>query len=132
MPRRRLGPLALLLALLLPGLGGSWLSLGHPCPSAVAAAPAQVDHGHGASHHEGHAPHDTEPAGHHGNHCECLGACHAGPGLLVPSAPELAAVAEQHHPVVPRSRQAAWFSPHVPLDLLPPPTAPPVVVPRVA
>lgn len=132
MPRRCLGPLALLLAILLPGLGGSWLSLGHPCPTSVAATPAPMNHGPDASHHDHGAPHDTQSAGHHGSHCDCLGACQAGPVLLVPAAPELAAAGEQHHPAAPRPRQVAWFPPHVPLDLLPPPTAPPVVAPRVA
>ncbi len=119
--RTRLAPLALLCALLLPGLGGSWLRMGHACP--VAQAPAS-DAGamHGDSHGDHGASHETG----HGAQCHCVGACHAAAISILSSAAEAPRPAVSVSPVHAVEATVAWFPAHCPLDLLPLPTAPPI------
>jgi hypothetical protein len=76
---RRCRNLALTLLLAAPGLGGTWLSVAHPCP-VDAPWLAQVGHGdHGAqtSHGHGNAPADSSTS------CNCVGACHSGAAALI-------------------------------------------------
>lgn len=119
--RTRLAPLALLFALLLPGLGGSWLRMGHSCPVAEALAP-DAGAGHGSPHGEHGSSHDAG----HGAECHCVGACHA------PAVSVLSGAAETPQPAVSITAvhavdaTVAWLPAHRPLDLLPLPTAPPV------
>ncbi len=79
---RRCRALALALLLAAPGLGGTWLSLAHPCPVDMPWL-AQTDHGvHGAQASHGHG---DAPAG-SSSSCSCVGACHGG-GLALISVP---------------------------------------------
>lgn len=129
MPRTRLAPLAVLLALLLPGLGGSWLSLGHPCPAAEALAASGNDAGGASAEHAGHhGPESPAPdaPGHHDGHCDCLGACQGGAVPLAPRGLALATAQHTYARVTPAAGWTTWFPLHTPLDLLPLPTAPPV------
>lgn len=109
--------LAALMLIASPALGGQVLPLIHPC--AVETAQTAGHHGgqHGADHQES-APADQ---------CTCLGSCSVSALATVAPASIVATT------VVPRPKAAApqWpddVSQAVgrPLDLLPPPTAPPL------
>lgn len=126
MSRPRRAPLALLLALLLPGVGGSWLALAHPCPAALAVTGGGQHEVPAAAGHHGHDGSHSAPAqGEHGTHCQCLGACQGGAVPLAPAATELASIQQAYVPVAIARGATTWFAPHTPLDFLPPPTAPP-------
>lgn len=100
-----------------PAIGGQVLPMLHPCPVAEEGA------GH---EHAGHGGHDVPSQD--AEHCICIGSCAAAATVAVPDAmtvvvqpqlPEEAKVA----PVGSRDTAPAH---HPPLDLLPPPTAPPL------
>jgi hypothetical protein len=69
--------LALTLLLAAPGLGGTWLSVVHPCPvdTPWLAQAGHGDHGAQSSHEHGSGPGDSS--------CSCVGACHNGAAALV-------------------------------------------------
>src|SRR5918994_7224625 len=85
---RKCRTLALTLLLAAPGLGGTWLSVAHPCP-VDAPWLAQVGHGdHGpqTSHDHGNAPAGSSSS------CNCVGACQSGAAALVSISAEPAAI----------------------------------------
>ena len=71
--------LALTLLLAAPGLGGTWLSVAHPCPvdAPWLAQASHTDHGAQASHGHGNAPADSSSS------CHCVGVCQSGAAALV-------------------------------------------------
>lgn len=71
--------LALTLLLAAPGLGGTWLSVAHPCPvDAPWLAPGgHGDHAAQTSHGHGDAPADSASS------CNCVGACQSGSAALI-------------------------------------------------
>jgi hypothetical protein len=75
---RRCRILALTLLLAAPGLGGTWLSVVHPCPvdAPWLAQAGHGDHGAQSSHEHGSTPADSSS-------CNCVGACHNGAAALV-------------------------------------------------
>lgn len=115
--------LAALLLFASPAISGQLAPLLHPCTAIESGV---------AGHHGGHAGHgdpgattEDSETGH--EICTCLGACNtAAADTAVP----LATIAPQHVPaprVAPRVvRSDAWLVVDRPLDLLPPPTAPPL------
>ncbi len=135
MPRRT-GPvtrlLALLAALLVPGLGGAWLQLGHPCPAtetrtvAVHAGPGGHHPGAAHAHGTGHERHESPPHQHEGATCTCVGACHHAPALLPSADPVGLAVAAAAPARTAPPLAASWLPHGHPFDLLPPATAPPL------
>lgn len=120
MLRSRLAALFLLLAS--PALGGTVLSVAHPCPvdAPWRVAPAGATHEHSGHHGQSHAP------GHQSGHtCTCPGACAAGVSVATPTpvdgrqvvlSPLVLIRAAPHQPVLTSRSQAR---------LLPPSTAPP-------
>src|SRR5688500_2837376 len=78
---RRCRALALTLLLAAPGLGGTWLSLAHPCPVDMPwlAGAGHGDHGPQASHGQGDAPEGSSSS------CSCVGACQGGTAGLIQS-----------------------------------------------
>lgn len=76
---RRCHFLALTLLLAAPGLGGTWLSLAHPCPVDMPWLAGSGHGGHGAqtSHGQGDVPPGDTPAD-SGSSCNCVGACQSG------------------------------------------------------
>ena len=113
---RRARSVALALLLMSPGLGGMAVQAFHPCPSHLVMQPGGMHHAGGDSHQ---APND----GH--SYCHCIGSCAAtavqsSPGdgrmLVLASAPTITLVTDAcESPVT-----------QLPLDLLPPSTAPPL------
>lgn len=81
---RRCRFLVLTLLLAAPGLGGTWLSLAHPCPVDMPwlAGSGHGGHGAGTSHSHGNAPQGDAPQGDapadSGSSCNCVGACQSG------------------------------------------------------
>ena len=76
---RQCRALALTLLLAAPGLGGTWLSLAHPCPVDMPwLAEAHSDHSGQGSH--GHS--DTSSGS--TNSCNCVGACQSAAATLAP------------------------------------------------
>jgi hypothetical protein len=75
---RQCRTLAIALLLAAPGLGGTWLSVVHPCPvDAPWLAPVgHHDHGAQTSHGHGDAPANSSS-------CHCVGACHSGAAALI-------------------------------------------------
>ncbi|HET7601810.1 MAG TPA: hypothetical protein VFK36_02260 [Gemmatimonadales bacterium] len=113
---RRARSVALALLLMSPGLGGMAVQAFHPCPSHVVM---QAD----GMHHAGGDSHDTPSSGH--SYCHCIGACAAAAVLASPRDGRLLAVM----PAAPVTHVAdAVELPlrQLPLDLLPPSTAPPL------
>jgi hypothetical protein len=126
--RRLARQLALPLMLLLPGLGGAWLQLVHPCPERHGAAPrpvAAAGHDDAHAHHEGHhapAPGDDQDASH--ERCACVAACgQAGITALPLAAPALQVAERAIEPAVPVVPE--WLPVFTPRDFLPLATAPP-------
>jgi hypothetical protein len=76
---RQCRALALTLLLAAPGLGGTWLTLAHPCPVDMPWLAQGDHHDHQAqtSHSHGDAPEGSAPS------CNCVGACHSGAATLV-------------------------------------------------
>ncbi|MEO8480385.1 MAG: hypothetical protein ABI542_12235 [Gemmatimonadota bacterium] len=114
--------LAALLLLASPAMGGLVLPVLHPCQAEQATDQAPTGH-HGQSGHEGH--HDQGSSGTHP--CTCVGSCHvpaldAGPRITGPVAVVTPVVV--HRPQLSPNTQAPQI--RVPLDLLPPYTAPPI------
>jgi hypothetical protein len=113
---RRARSVALALLLMSPGLGGMAVQAFHPCPSHMVMQGAGMHHAAGDSH-------QTPDGGH--TYCHCIGSCAAtavqtspadGRLLVLAAAPIRILVAEAaEHPVA-----------QLPLDLLPPSTAPPL------
>ena len=85
---RRCRILALTLLLAAPGLGGTWLSVAHPCPVDLPwlAGAGHGDHGAQTSHGHGDAPADSSTS------CNCVGTCQSGAAALVSIATAPAAV----------------------------------------
>ena len=121
--RCRIPALTLLLAA--PGLGGTWLSVAHPCPVDLPwLAPAgHAEHGaEGArgTHAHGGAPAEAPST------CNCVGACQGGSAALIslPAGPVAL--------VAPGGWNSSASAPHLeaPLQLRPhrqpPATAPPL------
>jgi hypothetical protein len=83
---RQCRALAVTLLLAAPGLGGTWLSLAHPCPVDMPwlAAGEHADHGAQSSH-----GHDDAP-GSSSSSCSCVGACHGASAALTARAVEAA------------------------------------------
>src|SRR5918997_2176904 len=81
---RQCRALAVTLLLAAPGLGGTWVSLAHPCPVDMPwlAAAEHADHGAQTSH--GHD--DTH--GSSSSSCSCVGACQGGSAALTAPAAE--------------------------------------------
>jgi hypothetical protein len=71
--------LALTLLLAAPGLGGTWLSVAHPCPvdAPWLAQSGHGDHGAQTSHDHGDAPAGSSSS------CNCVGACQSGAATVV-------------------------------------------------
>src|SRR5919109_3342794 len=88
---RRCRALALTLVLASPGLGGTWLSLVHPCPVDMPwlAAEGHLSHGAQAAHGHGDAPAGSSSS------CSCVGACQGGSVTLtsISSGPVVAVAA---------------------------------------
>jgi hypothetical protein len=113
---RRARSVALVLLLVSPGLGGMVVQAFHPCPSHVAMQGAGMQHAGGDSHH---AP----DSGH--SYCHCIGSCAATAVQASPADGRMLAVAAVPARIVVAGadeRPAA----QLPLDLLPPSTAPPL------
>lgn len=113
---RRARSVALALLLMSPGLGGMAVQAFHPCPSHMVM---QGD----AMHHAGGDSHDVPSSGH--TYCHCIGSCAAaavqasprdGRMLAVVAAPQRTLAAEA----------VKLPAPQLPLELLPPSTAPPL------
>jgi hypothetical protein len=113
---RRARSVALALLLMSPGLGGMAVQAFHPCPSHLVMQPGGMHHAGGDSHQ---APDNAH------TYCHCIGSCaatavQASPGdgrmLALVSAPHVILVVDA------AERPAA----QLPLDLLPPSTAPPL------
>jgi hypothetical protein len=125
--RRLARQLALPLMLLLPGLGGAWLQLVHPCPERHGAAPqaaAVAGHDDPHAHHEGH--HAPEPGSEDASHerCTCVATCGQAGITVVPLAVPALQVAERSiDTLVPAVAQ--WPPVFTPRDFLPLATAPP-------
>ncbi len=117
--------LAALLLVLSPALAGQLAPLLHPCGAASVGAVATHDGQSGHASHTGHTTGgDSESADH--DVCTCLGSC-TSPAINT-AAPTTTVVA-QVAPGIDRSpvllRTDADLVGDRPLDLLPPPTAPP-------
>lgn len=114
--------LAAVLLLASPALGGLVLPVLHPCQAEQATEQMPAGH-HGQSGHGGH--HDQDHSG--TPQCTCVGSCHvpaldAAPRITGPVAVITPVTA--HRPQLSPSTQAPLI--RVPLDLLPPYTAPPI------
>lgn len=119
--------LAALLLIASPAFGGQLLAVAHPCPVAaaipVSAQPADAeaaDHQHhdtdqGAQDHSGPE---------HGD-CACIGTCQAALGQLASPNPVVIAVVTPQVAAAPLGGSYAAPPIGVPLDRLPPKTAPP-------
>jgi hypothetical protein len=78
---RQCRALTLTLLLAAPGLGGTWLSLAHPCPVDMPwLAEAHSDHTGQSSHGHG----DTSAGS--TTSCNCVGACQSAAATLAPVA----------------------------------------------
>lgn len=119
---RRCRVLALTLLLAAPGLGGTWLSLAHPCPvdTPWLAQEAHSDHGAQPSHGHGDAPASSTSS------CSCVGTCQSGaPALVTISAGPTAEVVAAGWTTSPAT--ADFATPDQPrLRRHPPATAPPL------
>lgn len=120
---RRTKAVALALLLMSPGMGGMAVQALHPCPAHTPMADAGMHHP--AGHHHDGAPGSEAPT------CHCISSCAT---TASPSSPTdgriLAAVAAVVVSEAPRSvLQAPW---QLPLDLLPPSTAPPLTTLQLA
>jgi hypothetical protein len=119
---RQYRALALTLLLVAPGLGGTWLSLAHPCPVDMPwlAGDGHSDHGAQASHGHEDAPHSSSSS------CSCVGACQSGTAALTHSpvrpALTLAAIGWNTSPAAPDTDAPVENNPH----RQPPATAPPL------
>jgi hypothetical protein len=76
---RRCRALAVTLLLAAPGLGGTWLSVAHPCPVDMPWLAAEGHEGHGPQTSHGHsdAPDGSSTS------CSCVGACQGGTAALI-------------------------------------------------
>jgi hypothetical protein len=76
---RQCRALALTILLAAPGLGGTWLSLAHPCPVDMPWLAQSGHSGHGAqdSHGHGDVPADSTTS------CNCVGACQSASAALI-------------------------------------------------
>jgi hypothetical protein len=76
---RRCRILALVLLLAAPGLGGTWLSVAHPCLGDLPwlAGAGHGDHEAQTSHGHGDAPAGSTTS------CNCVGACQSAAAALV-------------------------------------------------
>ena len=119
---RRCRTLALTLLLAAPGLGGTWLSLAHPCPVDMPWL-ARSEHGEQVGQSQ-HGHHDT-PDGSSGS-CSCVSACQGGSAALSssPARPTVSLVSAgwDASPAVPDSQAPVQRTPH----RHPPSTAPPL------
>jgi hypothetical protein len=76
---RQCRALALTLLLAAPGLGGTWLSLAHPCPVDMPwLAEAPSEHGGQSSHGHGDTSSGSTTS------CNCVGACQSAAATLAP------------------------------------------------
>lgn len=115
---RRCRPLALTLLLAAPGLGGTWLSVAHPCP-VDSSTLADQPHEHGG-HTSG--PESTSP-GH--DQCVCLGSCHLA-SLTAPAQAAAVAYEAPHFDLASSRPGTEALAPRErPFRLHPPSTAPP-------
>src|SRR5688572_4438584 len=87
---RRCRVLALTLLLAAPGLGGTWLSLAHPCPVDMPWLAGAEQQGHAAQPSHGHGDAADGSSG----SCSCVGICQGGAAALiaVQGSPALTAV----------------------------------------
>jgi hypothetical protein len=113
---RRARSVALALLLMSPGLGGMAVQAFHPCPSHMVMQGAGMHHVAGDSQ-------DTPSNGH--SYCHCIGSCAAAAVIASPRDGRMLAVlaAPQRMPVAEALAQPAL---PLPLDRLPPSTAPPL------
>ena len=76
---RQCRALALTLLLAAPGLGGTWLSVAHPCPVDMPwLAEAHGDHSAQSPHSHGDTSSGSTTS------CNCVGACHGAAATLAP------------------------------------------------
>ncbi len=109
--------LAALLLLASPAMAGVVLPALHPCPVQTATSDGSSGHQHG---HSGHDE-SGQPT------CTCVGSCHVP--ALVDAPQPLGAIRAQHNRVAPLpavSPETASTGVLLPLDYLPPITAPPL------
>lgn len=124
---RRMRWVTLFLLIASPAIGGQVLPLLHPCEvqveRVVEGDPALAAHDHGH-----HAPAPAQSHSEHGGEgCQCIGACHTPALLAAPAAAELAVMAVLP-PELRRAEAPEADAPptSIPLDRLPPSTAPPL------
>jgi hypothetical protein len=119
---RQCRTLAVALLLAVPGLGGTWLTLAHPCPVDMPWLAPSGHGGHGAESSHGH---DDAPPGSTSS-CNCVGACQSVGVALnsIPAGPTvIAAVAGWNpSPSTPDTDSPVRPWPH----RQPPATAPPL------
>lgn len=113
---RRARSVALVLLLMSPGLGGMAVQAFHPCPSHMLM---QGD----GMHHAGGGSHDVPADGH--SYCHCIGSCAATAVQASPGDGRMLAAAALPHST-PLAETTEWPAPQLPLDRLPPSTAPPL------
>jgi len=133
--RSRLLALALLL-LGVPGLGGAWLQVAHPCQrempwlAAQGAAPGAHDASGAAAAHSGHGAAVRE-SGAHASHedpgCHCVGACESARGFAPTVGAALVALVDLAPPAQPPILHDAGPRTVRLAALHPPATAPPIV-----
>lgn len=113
---RRARSVALALLLMSPGLGGMAVQACHPCPSHMVMQGAGMHHAAGDSQ-------DNQPSGH--SYCHCIGSCAAAAVTASPrDGRMLALVAAPHRVLVAEAQELPALQ--LPLELLPPSTAPPL------
>ena len=107
--------LTLVFLLLSPGLGGLWLTAGHPCAVAELATPLSHDP------HSHHVDPSRTPASHP---CDCIAHCTLSAVNVTSAAPALRLVVQQLPGDLPAPPRLGIRVTH-PQDLLPLATAPP-------
>jgi hypothetical protein len=117
--------LAALLLIASPAFGGQLLAAVHPCPVAdaipgVVGEASQLD----AHQHHGTSSGAEDQAPEHAD-CSCIGTCQAPFGQLASPEPDITAVVAPHLASAPLDNTYAAPPIGVPLDRLPPKTAPP-------
>lgn len=99
-----------------PAIGGQVLPLLHPCPVAEDG----TSHGHGGHDQHGSADQDAQ--------CICIGSCNTTATVAAPEGVTIAfrPAAPRDAVGVPVVSQGLESGHQLPLELLPPPTAPPL------
>ncbi|HET8634741.1 MAG TPA: hypothetical protein VFL88_11405 [Gemmatimonadales bacterium] len=113
---RRARSVALALLLMSPGLGGMAVQAFHPCPSHMVMQGAGMHHAAGDAHD---APSDAH------SYCHCIGSCAAAAVQASPRDGRMLAVLAAPH-AAPVAETADRPASQLPLDRLPPSTAPPL------